>query len=151
MRRPTLRVKFYAAAVLMAFAGSLAVAQKGMTEEELDKAMKRAQPAMGAANKAIQASNAEEAARQLAIVKGVIVDTQVFWVVHKKEDAIKANKETVAKIDEIEKLLTGPSPNPTAAQAALKELGASCRTCHEVYRVRDADNNWVLKPGSIGG
>ena len=146
-----MRVRFQVAAVLIACAGSLAVAQKMTTEEELDKAMKLAQPAMGAANKALQAKNTEEAARQLAIVKQVIVDTQPFWVVHKKDDAIKANKDTIAKIEATEKLISGPSADPVAAAASLKELGASCRTCHEVYRVRDADNNWVLKPGSIGG
>ena len=36
--------------------------------------------------------------------------------------------------------------------AAMKQsVGPACRMCHEKYRVRDAENNWVLKPGSIGG
>lgn len=131
-------------------ASAVLVAQKGITEEELDKHMKRAQPAMGAAMKALQANNAAEASKQLAIVRQVMFDTQGFWVTHKKDDAVKANKETIAKIEATEKLLAGPSPDVPGAMAAMKqEVGAACRSCHENYRVRDADNNWVLKPGSI--
>jgi hypothetical protein len=47
-------------------------------------------------------------------------------------------------------MLTGGSPDGQAVVAAMKqEVGAACRQCHEKYRVRDADNNWVLKPGSV--
>jgi hypothetical protein len=31
----------------------------------------------------------------------------------------------------------------------MKEVGGACRSCHGVYRTKDADNNYVLKPGSI--
>ena len=40
--------------------------------------------------------------------------------------------------------------DPAAATAALKEVGASCRACHKVYRATDAEENFILKPGSIG-
>ena len=127
------------------------MAQKVSTPEELDKMMKKVQPAMQAAGKAVGSNAFAEAAKQLAIVRQAVEDSRTFWIEHKKEDAIKFNKETVAKIEEAEKLLTGPAPDAAAATAAVKQVGASCRSCHEVYRVRDADNNWVLKPGSIGG
>ena len=139
------------AALLVSFTGAVVMAQKATTPEELDKAMKKAQPAMGAANKAVNSTQYSEAAKQLAIIKQVMLDTQEFWVQHKKDDAIKANKETIAKIEAAEALLTGATPDPAKAAAAVKEIGGACRTCHENYRVRDADNNWVLKPGSIGG
>jgi soluble cytochrome b562 len=139
--------KVYVAAAFVAAAGTLAVAQKMTTEDELDKAMKRVQPAMMAANKALQAKNFDEAGKQLGVVRQVMEETREFWVFHKRQDAIKANTETVAAIDGTQKLIqSGDQP---AAQAALKELGAACRTCHEVYRARDADNNWILKPGSL--
>jgi cytochrome c556 len=136
---------------MVAWAGSMVIAQKATTPEELDKAMKKVQPAMQATQKAIAANSFAEAAKQLAIVRQVMTDTREFWVLHKKDDALKANADTIAKLEAAEKILTGPSPDPAAAVAAVKEAGASCRSCHEPYRVRDADNNWVLKPGSIGG
>ena len=77
-----------AAALLVTFTGVVVIAQKATTPEELDKAMKKAQPAMGAANKAVNSSQYAEAVKQLAIIKQVMLDTQGFWVEHKKEDAI---------------------------------------------------------------
>jgi cytochrome c556 len=128
----------------------MVIAQKVTTQEELDKTMKKVGQAMQATQKAIKSNEFAEAAKQLAIVKQAVDDSREFWVIHKKEDAIKANKETIAKFEAAEKLLTGPKPDANTALGALKELGGACRTCHEVYRVRDADNNWTLKPGSVG-
>jgi cytochrome c556 len=138
------------ATLLVAMTGAVVMAQKVATPEELDKAMKKTQPALQAANKAVNSTQYGEASKQLAVIKQVMVDTQPFWIQHKKDDAVKANKDTIAKIEEAEALLNGAAPEQAKAAAAIKQIGAACRTCHENYRVRDADNNWVLKPGSIG-
>ena len=141
------------AALMVVFAGSFLVAQtKVTTPDDLDKTMKKVGPALQAANKALASGAIPEATKQIATMKQAIIDSREFWVVHKKDDAIEANKTVVAKIEAVEKLLASPSPDAQAVQAALKqEVGAACRTCHEKYRVRDAENNWVLKPGTIGG
>ena len=136
---------------MVTWAGTMVVAQKVTTTEELDKTMKKVQPALQATQKAIKGNDFAEASKQLAIVKQAIEESREFWVVHKKDDALKANTDTVEKIDEAQKVLTATAPDAQTALAALKQLGGACRSCHEVYRVRDADNNWVLKPGSIGG
>jgi cytochrome c556 len=146
-----LHFRVFAAALIVTWAGSMAVAQKVATPEELDKMMKNVQTANQAAGKAIKSGAFADAAKQLASVKKAVDDSREFWIQHKKEDAIKFNKETIAKIEAAEKVLTGPGPDATSAMEAMKQVGAACRSCHEVYRVRDADNNWVLKPGSIGG
>ena len=133
-------------------AGAVAIAQKTTTPEELDKMMKKVQQANMAAGKAIGSNNFAEAAKQLEIVKSAIDDSREFWILHKKDDAVAANKETIAKITEVQKMLAAPAPDGQAVMAAMKQgVGASCRQCHEKYRVRDAENNWVLKPGTIGG
>jgi cytochrome c556 len=135
---------------MVTWAGSMAVAQKVTTPEELDKMMKNVQRANQAVGKAVGSGAFADAAKQLAIVKKGVDDSREFWVLNKKDDAIKFNKDVIAKIEEAEKLLSAPTPDPAAATAAVKQIGPACRSCHEVYRVRDADNNWVLKPGSIG-
>jgi cytochrome c556 len=135
--------------MVVTVAGTMVLAQKVTTPDDLDKAMKKAQPAMQAAGKAVGSNAFGEAAKQLGIVKQVMEDSREFWIAHKKEDAITANKEVVGKIEDAEKLLTGNAPDAAAATAAVKDIGRACRTCHEKYRVRDADNEWVLKPGSI--
>ena len=133
------------AALLVVGAGALTFAQtKVTTEEDLDKNMKKIGPALQAANKALASNAPSEAVKQLAIMREAVTESREFWVMHKKQDAQDANKLTV------EKMLAGASPDVPAVQAALKqEVGGACRQCHEKYRARDAENNWVLKPGSI--
>jgi cytochrome c556 len=146
-----LRFKLYAAAALLvAWSGSMLVAQKITNPEELDKAMKKVQPAMQATQKAIKSEAYADARKELATIKQVMEDSREFWIQHKKEDAIGANKDTVAKLDAVDTLLAATPVDPQAVMAALKQMGGACLTCHKIYRVRDADNNWVLKPGSIG-
>ena len=148
-----MQFKSCVAALLVVGAGALAFAQtKVTTPDDLDKTMKKVGPALQAANKALASGAPAEASKQLAIIKQAIIDSREFWVTHKKDDAIEANKLTVEKIEGVEKLLAAPAPDAQAVQAALKQdVGGACRQCHEKYRVRDAENNWVLKPGSIGG
>jgi cytochrome c556 len=148
-----LHFKSCVAALLMVSAGAIAYGQtKVTTPEDLDKTMKKVGPALQAANKALASGAPAEASKQLAVIKQAIIDSREFWVTHKKDDAIEANKQTVEKIEAVEKMLSAAAPDTQAVQASLKqEVGAACRQCHEKYRVRDAENNWVLKPGSIGG
>jgi hypothetical protein len=137
---------------MVTWAGSMVVAQKVTTPEELDKTMKKVGPALQATNKALASGAFDEASKQLGVIKQAMVDSREFWVAHKKDDALEANKVTLDKIEAVEKMLASPTKDAQAVQAALKqEVGAACRQCHEKYRARDAENNWVLKPGSIGG
>jgi cytochrome c556 len=125
-------------------------AQKVTSPEELDKAMKKVQPAMQATMKAVKSQAYTDARTQLALIRQLMDDSREFWTAHNKEDAIKANQEVVTKIDAADKLLLASPVDPAAVAGAMKEVGGACLTCHKTYRVRDAENNWVLKPGSIG-
>ena len=121
-----------------------------LTPEELDKAMKRARPAMTAALKAVKSGSFSDANQQLAIVRQVIIDTQPLWIDRKKDDAVKANRDTIARIQDVEKAFASVgTPTPDEALSALRDIEAACRVCHDKYRDRDADGNWILKPGSF--
>ena len=147
-----MRLKSYAAVLLVAGFGSLVIAQqKVTTPEELDKTMKKVQPAMQAAQKAMKSESYADARAQLAIVKQAMDDSHEFWVIHKKEDAIKSNRDTVTKLEEVDKLLAATPVDTAAVAAAMKAVGGACLSCHKQYRERDAENNYILKPGSIGG
>jgi len=147
------RVRVYAAAVLCAWSAAVVGAQapKVTTPEELDKVMKKAGPAMQAAGKAVGASQFAEVRNQITIVRQAVLDSQQFWIEHKREDALKFNKDTLAKIDDLQKLIATDTVDAAAAAASVKTVGAACRSCHQVYRATDADNNFILKPGSLGG
>ena len=145
-----MRFRVYAATALIAWSAGVVGAQKPLTPEELDKIMKKAGPAMQASQKAMGASKYAEIKTQMAIVRQAVIDSQPFWIEHKREDALKFNKDTLAKLDAFDKTIATEPVDAAAAGAALKAVGAACRSCHQVYRATDADNNFILKPGSLG-
>ena len=141
----------YAAALSVALGSAVLVAQtKVTTAEELDKVMKKAS-AFRQVDKAVQSNNAADAKAQLAVVRAAVLESQSFWLTHKKDDAVKMNKESLAKLDELEKVLSGGSLDVAAATAAFKAAGGACRSCHQQYRIEDDKNEYHLKPGSVAG
>ena len=146
-----MRVRVYAGAVLFAWSAVVVGAQKVTTPEELDKVMKKVGPAMQATQKAVGAGAFADVKTQIATVRQGVLDSQNFWIEHKRDDALKFNKDALAKIDAFDQLVSAEKVDPAAAAASLKAVGAACRSCHQVYRATDADNNFILKPGSIGG
>ena len=136
-------------AVFVALAGTVAMAQKVTNPTELDAAMKKIAPAMGAANKAIKSGDFAGAKSQIAIVKQTLIDAENFWVMHKKDDAIAMSKDSVAKVTAIEQALSAPTPDTEAVMAAVKVAGGTCGACHKQYREQDANMQYQLKAGTI--
>jgi cytochrome c556 len=145
------RFRVYAGVLLLAWSAVVVGAQKVTTPEELEKVMKKAGPAMQASQKAMGAGSYAEVRTQIATVRQAVLDSQTFWIEHKRDDALKFNKDTLAKIDEFEKTVATDTVDAAAAKASLTAVGAACRSCHRVYRATDADNNFIIKPGSLGG
>ena len=140
------RFTTYVIAVLIA--GTVAfAAQKASTPEDLDKAMKKIGPANGAMNKAIKAMEWADAKKQVAIVEEALVDAHNFWVVKKRDDAVKMSTDAMAKLKGLEEMLDKPAPDSVAVTAATREFATSCLGCHKVYREQDANQQFVLKPG----
>ena len=144
------RFVVYAAALCTVLGGVVLAQQKVRTAEELDKVMKKA-GAFRQVDKAIQSNNAADAKKQLEIVEDAVEESRTFWVEHKREDALKLNKEALAKLDALEKVLSADTLDVAAATAAFKEAGGACRACHQVYRAEDANNAYIIKPGSVPG
>ena len=140
------------AALCVALGGAALVGgqQKVTTADELDAVMKKAS-AFRQVDKAVQSKNPADAKAQLAIVKAAVLQSQSFWVTHKKDDAVKMNKESLTKLDALEKAISAEPFDVATATAAFKEAGGGCRACHQAYRVEDANNAYTLKPGSVAG
>jgi len=136
-------------ALMLALAGTVTLAQKVTTPDDLDKAMKRIAPAQGAAAKAIQSSAWSDAKTQIAIVKQSLTDTEPFWVSHKKDDAVKMLKDSIAKVTAVEEAVSAPTPDQQAVLAAFKQVGATCAACHKQYREQDENQQYRLKTGAI--
>jgi cytochrome c556 len=147
-----MRVGVYAGAMLIVLSGAFVVAQNKVTNpEEFDKAMKPAGGAMRSMGKLVASGAAvADVKKEIAVLRTALTDTQSFWVLNKKDDAVKMNKDSLAKLEAFENLLTGEKVDPAAA-AAMKEVGGTCSACHKQYREQDAEGNYKIKAGSIGG
>lgn len=143
------RIFTIATALIVAIAGTVAVAQKVTSPAELDAAMKKIGPAQGATGKAIQSGNFADAKAQVAIVKQALMDAENFWVVNKKDDAIAFSKDSIAKVTAVEQALSAAAPDQQAVLAAFKSVGGTCGACHKTYRIQDENMQYQLKPGSI--
>ena len=142
------RFTTYVIAVLVAGSAAL-VARKAQTPEDLDKAMKKLMPANAAMNKAIKSMAWADAKKQLDVVEEALEDAHNFWVVKKKDDAMKMSKDALAKIAALENAVSASTPDHAAVLAAMKEVGGTCAGCHKVYREQDANQQYQLKAGSI--
>ena len=127
--------------------GSVAFAQKATTPDDLDKAMKKIGAANGAVLKAVRSMAWDDARKQMETVKSGLEDAHNFWVVKKKDDAVKMSKDVQAKADVVADLLKKPMPDSAAITAAARDLATSCLGCHKQYREQDANQQFVLKPG----
>jgi hypothetical protein len=129
----------------------VAAAQAKPTLEQLDRVMKKDGPAQQALVKAIVGGNQTAARQNLAVLQQGIAEAQIFWVANKRTDAIGFTKTVLQKLDSIDKLLSTPTVDSTAALAAVQDLNKSCTECHKVYRTTNDDGRYILKPGSVPG
>ena len=146
-----MRVRLAAFAAIALWSVAIVAAQKVTTVEELDKTMKKVGPASQGMGKAAASGAWADVRTHVATMKQGLMDAENFWVLNKREDAQKFTKDTLAKIDAVQKLVATDPVDPATAVAAIKEVGGTCRACHMVYRSQDTNQNYILKPGSIGG
>jgi hypothetical protein len=107
------------------------------TVDHFLSAMKTVGQAYGAVNVAISREEIEDSKAYLAISRDRLATTITFWRDRKKDDAIKMLRETLAKMDELDVALSAEKLDRAAANAISKQIGASCETCHAVYREQD--------------
>ncbi len=139
------------ATALMAVLGAVVIAQSKITTvEEYAKVMKSNAQANGASNKAIGSGAYADARTQLATLRQNFVMLQGFWTEKKRDDAVGILKDGVSRIDALDKMLSAPTVDQMAAQAAAKEFGGNtCGACHKLYREGDAQAGFRFKPGVI--
>ena len=130
-------------------AGSVLIAEKAKTADDMDKAMKKIGNTQQTVNKMIQSMQYADAKKNVEIIKATLTDAENFWVLNKKADAQTFSKDVIAKIDALDKLLSDKAPDQAKATAAYKEAATACNSCHKVYRGVNADNQFIIKPGSI--
>ena len=139
---------------VLAIAWTTAVVVTAQTKpslEQLDRVMKKDGPAQQGLVKAIVAGNQTAAKENLAVLQKGIAEAQTFWVANKRTDALDFTKTVLKKLDGLDKMLSAPAMDSTAALAAVQDLNKSCTDCHRVYRTTDENGHYILKPGSVPG
>ena len=135
---------------LIALVGSGVLAQKVTTADEYVQLMKSNAQAIGATNKAIGSGAYADAKMQVATLRKNYMALQGFWTDKKKDDAVVIVKDGLTRLDALDKILSAPTVDQMAAQAAAKEFGgATCGACHKLYREGDAQSGFKFKPGVL--
>jgi cytochrome c556 len=133
MRRVTLAL----AAIVV---GGGLIAQKPnpvFTYDDFTNAMKTLGRNFAAVNSLISKNDYDGAKGQLARSRELLATTITFWRDRKKDDAIKMLRDTEAMLDELDAALSAEKVDPTRVNAAVRQAGAACQTCHTVYREQD--------------
>jgi cytochrome c556 len=128
---------------------TLMAAEKAKTAQDMDVAMKKVGKTQQDLNKAINAMAYADAKKQVEIIKTTLTDAENFWVVNKKTDAQQFSKDVIAKLDVLDKALSEKAPDQAKATAAYRDATRTCNSCHMVYRGVDANNQFIIKPGTV--
>jgi cytochrome c556 len=135
------------AVVLVAMA---AAQSKIMTAEDYSKVMKTTAQAFIATNKAIGSGAFADARTQLATARQGFTTIHAFWVEKQKSDAAGIAKEALTNLDALDKVLSAPTVDQAAAQAAAKQVQGACGSCHKLYREGDGKQTpYSIKAGVL--
>ena len=138
------RVLLLACAVSVAISASLAAQAKPAIASDADYSthMKEIGQLNGGLNKAIQGSNADDAAKMSARLEVLFKDVQSYWEAKKVADAVTAAQSAVAGAQAVAKAVA--AKDMTAAGEARTKMGAACMSCHQAHREK-TENGFVIK------
>lgn len=110
----------------------------GQDHQAFDAAMKSADTAMKAINK-LEVKTGPEAVRHAERLAGIYEEMIGFWRHRGKENAVKFSAH--GKAAALALMGAAYAGNQQEVAGALKALGATCRGCHQAYRVKRADGS----------
>jgi hypothetical protein len=139
------RSHMYAIVAITAWAGSIVIAQRVNSPEEFSRSMKTIGASVAAADKAIGSGAYSDAKMQLVLARQSLASTVPFWREKKTDEAMKLTRDTVAKLDALDTLLSAATVDSAAASNVFKQLTATCATCHTAYREGDQQSGYRFK------
>ena len=130
------------------FAGIVSAQNKIASTEDYSKVMKPTAQAFIAANKAIGSGAFADAKKEVAQARQGFTTILAFWTEKQKTDAVGFAKEALTGLDTLDQVLSAPTVDPMAAQAAAKQVQGACASCHIASRDGDGKATpYSIKPG----
>ena len=127
---------------------TVGVAQKVVSPEEFDRAMKTIGTAVEGVSQAIESKSYGEAKTPLALSRQILASTRPWWATNQQPDAARMTREAVAKLDELDKFLSAKPVDAAAVAAAFQAVTSACDVCHETYREGDQQTGYRIKSTS---
>ncbi|MEO6213169.1 MAG: hypothetical protein ABIP65_06035 [Vicinamibacterales bacterium] len=112
-------------------------------EEAFDAVMKRVNPAFAAARQAAADTNAESAKTQAVLLKQAFTETETFWKLRGKPDAVQWALDARSHVEAFER--AAGTANWDEAKAATARLQQACSSCHGVHRERFDDGSYRIR------
>ena len=138
---------------LVLLAGSPTAAQRPypvFTEYHLDRTMALVGRNFAGVNASLADDDFETAKARLTRAREQLAVSVTFWRHKGKDDAVGMLRDTIAKMDELDAVLSAAKVDAIAAGALSKQTGAACESCHAAYREHDPDTDgYRLKQGSV--
>lgn len=135
----------FAIAAITAWAGSVGIAQRVNSLQELTLGMKTIGASVAAADQAISSAAHPDAKAQLVLARQMLASTVPFWLQRKTDEAAKMTRDAISKLDALDKVLSPATVDSAAATAALKQVTATCAACHTAYREGDQQTGYRIK------
>ena len=124
---------------------SVSVAQKVIGPEEFDRAMKTIGAALEATEAALGSATYGDAKTPLALSRQVLASTRPEWLALGEPDAVRMNREAVAALDALDKVLSAASVDAASVAAAYGDVTRGCDACHAAYRAGDAETGYRIR------
>ena len=109
----------------------------------VDLMQKQVGPAFAALRTGIDNSNAEAAAKNVAVLKQAFAETEAFWKTKAKTDATQWAADARKQVDLVDHAVAAAKWDDAKAPAGT--LGQSCASCHGAYRERLDDGTYRIK------
>ena len=147
------RMSRYRVALLAAFvmgAGTVGIAQAVVNLEEFTRAMKTVGTAVEGVHQAIGSKSYVDAKTPLALSRQILASTRPWWTNNGNPDAARMTKDAVAKLDDLDKVLSATRVDPGAVVTAVQNVARACDGCHGAYREGDERTGYRIKSGPGG-
>lgn len=149
--RASRRTKSQILAVVAALtlgAGAVGFAQKIVSANELDRAMKTIGGAFDAVKQAIESKSYADAKTSVALSRQTLASSRPFWETYQRPDVAKMTRAAVARLDALDKALSAKDVDVPAVTAALDEATRACDACHATAREGNQQAGYRIKPVS---